>query len=383
MERKLASIRQVNRRMEIPKAENIEMIFVDGWQLIAKKGEFKTGDLCVFFEVDSILPINPVFAFMERRKFKVKTAKFMKQISQGLALPTSILKDFNIIEFKLGDDVTEAIGVTKYDPEANRIIIEKMRANYPWWKKILFRYKYTRNVIKYYERKSSFPSDIVKKTDEERIQNMTLSLDNYVKKVIDITEKLDGQSATYIYRPNYLFPEVIVCSRNQILKNPNNSSCWTIFRKDKILNKLKQIHKQLKLGRKDYIIFQGEIIGMSIQKNKYKLNDYHFYLFNLKTNIKGNVKQYGYHESGIIIHKLEMNLKQVPFTGTIDMCNTEQLIKSVKSCGELKSNINPDLQAEGIVCRVRDEQQLSFKYINPKFRLKWDKIAGKDEQSND
>lgn len=45
--RKLASIRTVESVHEIPEADKIEMIMIDGWQVVSQKGNFKPGDKCV------------------------------------------------------------------------------------------------------------------------------------------------------------------------------------------------------------------------------------------------------------------------------------------------------------------------------------------------
>ena len=45
--RKLATIRVVESIHEIPNAQNIEMIMIDGWQVVSQKGNFKPGDKCV------------------------------------------------------------------------------------------------------------------------------------------------------------------------------------------------------------------------------------------------------------------------------------------------------------------------------------------------
>ena len=62
-----------------------------------------------------LFPDRPEFEFLRDRKFRVRTIKLRKQISQGLVLPLSIL---NGKKYKLGDDVTEELGIMKYDPEA-------------------------------------------------------------------------------------------------------------------------------------------------------------------------------------------------------------------------------------------------------------------------
>ena len=85
--RSLAHIEKIEWIKEIKGADNIELIGVLGWECIAKKGEFKVGDLCVYFEIDSKLPEKDWSEFLRPKHFKVKTLKLGKfnVISQGLA----------------------------------------------------------------------------------------------------------------------------------------------------------------------------------------------------------------------------------------------------------------------------------------------------------
>ena len=72
--RSLAYIQTVHDIQPIAGADNIELIHVNAWTLIAKKGEFQDGDKCVFFEIDSKLPAdNPAFEFLAAKHYKVKT----------------------------------------------------------------------------------------------------------------------------------------------------------------------------------------------------------------------------------------------------------------------------------------------------------------------
>jgi RNA ligase (TIGR02306 family) len=103
MSRKLASIQKVVNVQPIENADAIEMIQVLGWELVAKKGSFKVGDLCVYFEIDSILPETEWSEFMRPRGFRIKTIKLRGQVSMGLALPISILKDYGNLE-QVGED---------------------------------------------------------------------------------------------------------------------------------------------------------------------------------------------------------------------------------------------------------------------------------------
>ena len=111
--RKLATIREIGRVQSIEKADRLELVHVDGWQCVVGKGEFKTGDKCVYFEIDSFLPVyqrffysddvtlehgNTIpFMFLEPRAIeyngvygaRIKTMKLRGVISQGLAMPLS------------------------------------------------------------------------------------------------------------------------------------------------------------------------------------------------------------------------------------------------------------------------------------------------------
>ena len=62
--RKLASVQTIWDVQPIEGADRIEVVSVLGWKCVAKKGEFKKYDLCVYFEVDAFLPVKPEFEFL-------------------------------------------------------------------------------------------------------------------------------------------------------------------------------------------------------------------------------------------------------------------------------------------------------------------------------
>ncbi len=275
--RKLATVRIVDEVIEIPKADKICQIRIGGWYLIAKKNEFVVGDKCVYFEIDTILPSVPVFEFMRPRKYRVKTIKCMKLVSQGLALPMSILKEFtrkDPASFKVGDVLDEIIDVIKHDPEA--AMEARQNANRPprpWWKKLLARIPFFRKFLRNSSR-LPFPNWLITKTDEERVQNLSKDqMQVFLENTVHATEKLDGCSATYAYRPNKIFgSEFVVCSRNFHLVKKDTSWWWECARVESIELRLKLKHKELVLHPNEWLIVQGEILGPAIQKNKYKLH---------------------------------------------------------------------------------------------------------------
>lgn len=103
MERKLASIRKISDIQPIDGADMIELAIVDGWKVVvAKNVGHKVGDMVVYCEIDSFLPIKDEFEFLRKSSFKkmgdqegfrLKTSKLRGQISNGLILPLSILEN--------------------------------------------------------------------------------------------------------------------------------------------------------------------------------------------------------------------------------------------------------------------------------------------------
>lgn len=189
-ERALAHIEKIEWVRPIEGADNIELIGVLGWICIAKKNEFKVGDLAVYIEIDSKCPSNDErFSFLAKKKFKIKTMKLGKfnVISQGLALPISLFPELH--DKKIGDDVTKQLKITyaseddiarksnKIDPNAkyksmaqrnpklfSKPIIRKMM-KYNIGRKILFLIFGRKK-----DNPKKFPNWIVK-TDETRIEN--------------------------------------------------------------------------------------------------------------------------------------------------------------------------------------------------------------------
>lgn len=209
--RSLAYIQTVHDIQPIAGADNIELIHVNAWTLIAKKGEFQDGDKCVFFEIDSKLPAdNPAFAFLAAKHYKVKTYKLGKfgVVSQGLALPLSALPEIDPA-IELNTDVTGLLKVEysvrednyrkaedpviarfkKYKSEhpkfySNRFIKWLMR--FKWFSKLQMRLHGGKMSEKY-----NFPTQYVSKTDEERcLVGDTKIITNYGPlRIADIVDK--------------------------------------------------------------------------------------------------------------------------------------------------------------------------------------------------
>ena len=138
MERKLASIRKVREIKPIEGADAIELAIVDGWQCVAKKGEFKVNDLCVYFEIDSFLPIKDEFEFLrkssykkmgEAEGFRLKTIKLRGELSQGLIIPISNFNE-DIQKMEEGTDLTDILEVQKYEQPIPAQLAVRLKAHF-------------------------------------------------------------------------------------------------------------------------------------------------------------------------------------------------------------------------------------------------------------
>lgn len=327
--RQLASIQKIIKLEPIDGADKIEVATILGWHVVVKKGEFKVGDLVVYCEVDSILPAMPETEFLAP-KYRVKTVRLRGQISQGICFPVSIL-GINI--HKEGLDVTEAFGVTKYEPPTNEQLAGKIRGNFPGF---------------------------LPKTDEIRLQAYPMTLEKHADKPFFITEKLDGSSTTFVIKND----EFHACSRNIDFIEDDGNMIWRVAKEMKIEEKMRAAEIA------DQIAIQGEIVGEKIQKNTLNLKGQTIYFFNAYDFIKG--KYLNLKEFKELFVKLDLPI--VPIIE--ENFNLLSTVDEMVAYATRKSVINPEGWAEGLVFRPLEEGivekfgRLSFKVINPEFLLK-------------
>lgn len=333
MERKLASIRKISDLSPIEGADKIELATIDGWKVVvAKDVNHKVGDLIVYCEVDSFLPIKPEFEFLRktsykkmsdgREGFRLKTIKLRGQISQGLILPISVFGDFGWTAYE-GIDVTEKLGIVKYEPPIPAQLSGMVKGNFP---------------------------SFLKKTDEERVQNLAKEFESYRNELFYVTEKLDGSSVTY-----YVKDEVFgVCSRNLDLLEDENNSMWKFAAETGLRDRM------VKLGKN--IAIQGEIIGEGIQGNPYQRIGQTVKIFN-----GFDIDKYDYLSLEELLELVKtLEVKTVPI---LDLDFTlPETIDELLLMAEGKSVLNLKAEREGLVIRSHD-RKISFKSISNKFLL--------------
>lgn len=373
-ERKLASIRRIADIQPIEGADAIEVATIDGWKVVVKKDEFKVGDLAVYFEIDSWVP-HELAPFLskgqEPREYngvkgeRLRTIRLRGQVSQGLLLPISTLDtfgdstdliwfsntlcDFSVSLFE-GYDLTEFLSIQKWEAP----IPAQLQG----------------------QAAGTFPTSLIPKTDQERIQNYFGEIQKQAKRfatekvwnaetqtleehpvvvpadfkepTYEVTMKLDGSSCT-IFRWE---GELRVCSRNLELKiNEEN--------KDNTF-----VAMALKIGDKigEGYAFQGEIVGPGIQGNREGFKEHRFFVF--------DVFNIGAHEylppgSRRMICQ-EVGLDHVPVLGTDWKAPIS--VEEGLTLAEGPS-INHKIR-EGLVWKCNEDPSFSFKIISNAFLLK-------------
>lgn len=410
--RELAYIKKIDWIRPIEGADNIELVGIMGWTCIAKKGEFKVDDLCVYFEIDSKLPEENWTKFMEAKHYKVKTMKLskFKVISQGLALPLGELSDYfkedlysskvrwiynkkyinsegkEEVVVNIDDPVTDYLNVKysvvednkrktsndKYTSmvqrhqklfKNNKIIKWLYKRN--WGKKLLFLF-----LGKKQDSKRAFPTHFpyIHHTDEERVENLVPAILENKQEWIQ-TLKIDGTSATYILeKKKFGKYEFYVTSRNVRQLTPDQECFhernvyWEMEKKyniQEVLKKLLESHPSW-----TYVCIQGEIAGEGVQGNPHKIKDTNFYAFNFIDSEKG---RWNSEEARNLLDFY--NISFVPIISThYILPDTIEELKAQAEAGEIELEEGCG-DREGYVYRDK-EGQMSFKNVSNKYLLK-------------
>ena len=319
---KLASIEKLHsiQPHPNPEVEKLEVGLVKAWPVVIPKNTYSEGELVVFIVIDSIVPNRPEFAFMERQKFRVWNARFKGSASAGLVMPLSLANSFlqnvsdgiagsltEVHDWVEGEDVSELIGVTKYERPFDPTMGGKQKGN--------------------------FPTDLISITDQEN----GLSYPEVFSELEDgeelyITQKADGSSTTFITQ-NGSFK---ACSRRFEMME-NEGFPWSAANKYDLKNKMLALNRNLAI--------QCEAVGNKLNGNRMKINGIELRLFRAK-NLDTN-KIYDY-----MALKELANLIGIPMVQEIDIIKYDKSIHTIEYFRNLadkqKWPINEEA-AEGIV----------------------------------
>jgi len=120
----VAYIGKVGVPTQIPGADNIELVSVNGWMAITKKGEYKEGDLVIVTTTDAVIPKEisdrmGVTGYL-RKGQRVRTVKLRGIYSECLILPISFIPEKYRYE---GSDVMELLEIFKYEPPVKMVTL--------------------------------------------------------------------------------------------------------------------------------------------------------------------------------------------------------------------------------------------------------------------
>lgn len=333
IQRKLASIRIIDAIEPIPDADAIEVAVLGGWRVVIKKGEFKPGDLCVYFEIDSFLPTGePAWQFLvdkSSRTFegvvghRLRTIKLRGQVSQGLVLPITGLNrtitldeheyEFGDVEWENGEDVTDILGIKKWEQPLPAELAGQAEGLFPSFIRRTDQERCQNlvpEIFGFEDQLVPFDVDPILNGDKPELigeliakGTITCNADGDWFKVLpakadpnaryEVTMKLDGSSMTVFARSKFTEPVAVddgtlenpvesgVCSRNLQLK-VNAENAENTFVKLALQSGLLGVLENLAAdGAGDFAV-QGELMGPGIQGNREGLKDFKFFVFDVQ-----------------------------------------------------------------------------------------------------
>jgi RNA ligase (TIGR02306 family) len=250
-------------------------------------------------------------------------------LSQGLLLPITVLgqQELPLTE---GSDVTELLGIQKYEPPIPAQLAGEVRGMFP---------------------------SVVRKTDQERIQNLVNELAEWHKSdaTWELTEKLDGTSCTFYLDVHNDFH---ACSRNLDLRYNPDVTYWKIADRYDIRTKMESREMR-------GLAIQGEVIGEGIQGNHYNFKGQDFFVFDIYDTLYGSYLS-PEHRRRVV---QELGLNHVPVVSYDHDLKGAFDVATVLSWAEDKSRLNNNVEREGLVFK-RNDGGASFKSISNRWLLK-------------
>lgn len=376
-ERKLAYVVKIDDIIEIEGAEKIELAMIGGWQVVVGKGLYQPGDKAVYLEIDSLVPtLHPAFTDLAERLSskllfeidgkpyaRIKTAKMMKQISQGMCVP---LIEAGVSDATLGMDLTDFLGIRKYEAAEERAMNNAGVSDGVRGKQA-----------------KPFPT-FIPKTDQNRVQNVVprYFAAQRAGELFEKTYKLDGSSMTVFMKDGvvgaasrnvsfYLqdIKKGFVRAIKDFIKDVRKKG-WkrakfeTILRADDnaftkmafnsgVVSALVRINRNLAI--------QGEMVGPSIQKNFEGVDSNQFYVYDIYDI---DAKRYLLPDERLQILS-EQGLRGVPEAGIVMLPET---VKDAIADADGPSGLNGKYR-EGWVYKSMT-RDFSFKVISNKYLLK-------------
>lgn len=232
---KIATTEVIKEILPHPNADKLVIAKVLGYTAVVPKDVYKSGQVIIYVQPDSVLPMEDKWA-EEYRKYapkRIKAIKLRNVWSEGLVLPLDVLTNYDdgrvveILDGKIGEDVSEFLHIKHYEPPVPQDLSAKGGLPYG-----------------------------IPKTDEERWENIE---DIPYGKLVDLTLKIDGQSWSAFYHVDE--SRFGVCGRSFEYKLDRENNYLANAKNYNIEEKLTKFCKENNVS----LCLRGESHGIGIQ----------------------------------------------------------------------------------------------------------------------
>lgn len=256
------TIETVNSVNPMENANTLEWATVEGmtFVFVVQKGKWKPGDKCLYFPIDSVVPLiiqeklGVAGKLAGANRDRIKTIKLRGQISQGIITPVTLIDDLvtSLGRTPTPEEITNFLGVTKYDPILNPCMNGSARALPSW----------------------------LSKYDIEGAERNKVVIDYLMDEDVVITEKLEGSNYSVSYDPKE--DRHYVNSRQlTIIQNPGEEhDWWRVARELDFLGLTRYVAQKNAFTAP--VTVYGEYIGPGVQGNIYKLAKPTVKIFDIK-----------------------------------------------------------------------------------------------------
>jgi len=321
----IISFTQIKEVKEHPNAEKLELAIIKGWQVVVKKGQFKSGDNVIYIPPDAVLPEN-LHTYMGITNYlaelpkgyggipeterptarRVRAARLRGQASYGVVLTpveattiAGLSGTSNFAGWDLVTDIASQLGITKWEPPVKSTSGDTDRdlSNFE---------KYTS-----IEHWRNFPDIFLP-----------------AEKVV-VTEKIHGTNCRlgYVTDPtlevaDFLF---VAGSHNNRRREYNDKGQLTLYWEPynwypSLKEMMKKIHKDFANGN---VVVYGEIFGSSVQDMAYGMSNgkKDFRVFDISVN--GTYLDYNKKQT--YLGNFGIPMVPVLWTGPYDVAKLEEL----------------------------------------------------------
>jgi hypothetical protein len=182
-----------------PNADTLGIVYIGGYQCVVKKEQFSIGQLALYVQPDTIVPVHPAFAFLwadvppqdaiPECKRRITVRRFRKEWSEGLLIPISEFPEHGQLTVCEGDDVAPLLGFSHYEEPDQSYVLGTQGRKLTLWQRILKFFGYAP--------KQFGPKNGPGVYDVESVKNYPRALAE--GESVIATEKIHGSNARYYF----------------------------------------------------------------------------------------------------------------------------------------------------------------------------------------